>query len=245
MIERVGVGTIAKASSGDLVPGLPADIAANDILLCFAGDSDIVATLPMDVAWTPTAVPAYPLNAAHWHRYDGVTPPDTTVTYTGAVAAAAFIVAYRGCHTEGHPFDFNVFDDGMGNPVQVFAPAGPIASPTINFSGMTPTYIGDMVICAWRTNLFGPNSAIRDAYPEVTTVLDDGFTGVGGAVGFGFADGINPSGDPPGPNPRGSTYSAAVSGIASIMLLRQDGAVGIPGGTAMYSVSSPRPGEVQ
>jgi hypothetical protein len=245
MIERVGIGTIAKASSGDLVPGLPAGIALNDILLCYATSSDNIV-FAMDPAWSDTlynkSLPGTPSAAALWHRYDGVTPPDTTVTYTGAVAAGAYIVAYRGCHAEDHPFDSNMIDDGMGNNVEIIAHAqagGPIA---VSWANLTSRYVGNMVVAAWHINLFGTMGPLLDSYPDVTFALDDGFTGVGGSVGFGFADGINPSGDPPGVSGYRSSYSGSMVGYGGILLLRQDGAVGPPSPTAHYDVSRHQPG---
>jgi hypothetical protein len=76
----------------------------------------------------------------------------------------------------------------------------------------------------------------------VIIALDDGFTGVGGSVGFGFADGINPSGAPPGITGYRSTYSGSMMGYGSTLHLRQDGAIGPLSPTAMYDVSRRQPG---
>ena len=253
MIERVGIGTVAKVASGNMVPGLPADLEVDDILLCFAAVrlSVGIATPAMDPEWQMPAeydagfgilyseqllFSVVPLHAVRWLRYTG-TPPDTTVNYADTLGAASWIVAYRGCEVEGEPFDSFQLYDSSGIPIAKILASFWYTTPTsvtITYPAMTPKWIGDMVVCSWCTSGQGTNGPILGSDPEVVPVLDD-TTALGSGLSFGFADAIS-TGALPIPL-RNSTFSVTGTNTGAIMLLKPKDATGVLSPTAQYAVS--------
>jgi hypothetical protein len=114
-------------------PGLPAGIQTNDILILFAvqqiGATGPSATVSAD--WTRIYVVTSGLDGgefqgavkqiAWWHRYDGATSPDTTVTtYFDNAHYASRIVAIRGAptgvvpvHTYSITWDSSAFNEDV------------------------------------------------------------------------------------------------------------------------------------
>jgi hypothetical protein len=108
-ITFVSAGTEGSAASGNITPGIPASIAANDILIMAYHGSDQVA-VTVDAAWTAAVTQANGGGTTSrmgvwWHRYDGVTPPSALITHTAGVTPIAGIAAFRGCKTSGSPIN--------------------------------------------------------------------------------------------------------------------------------------------
>jgi hypothetical protein len=101
-ITRVGWGTVAAAASGNVTPGLPTNIAADDLLICIVHSSDQVSH-SMDAAWTQIVQGnggGTTSRLSVWrHKYDGSTDPSRVVTHASGQSPIARIVAFRGVDT--------------------------------------------------------------------------------------------------------------------------------------------------
>ena len=116
----VGAGTESSVASGNMTPGLPAGIQANDILVMLTAqqaNADTTAEFSVSANWTKIYVVTSAgvgggtlRQTVWWHRYDGSTNPGTTVTAgsAGTTHNAARIIAIRGAPTSGDPV--NAYD---------------------------------------------------------------------------------------------------------------------------------------
>ena len=97
-ITYVGSGTAATASSGNVSPGLPAGIAANDILICVVESRDNVTHSMSGWTLMSSATSGSGHRASlFWRRSTGSDP--TTVTHSGGGGIGARIMAFRGVDT--------------------------------------------------------------------------------------------------------------------------------------------------
>lgn len=98
-ITRVGIGSEGSAASGNVTPGLPANIIADDLLILVMHSSDRVAHT-MAAAWTQIVQGnggGTTSRLSVWrHKYDGGTDPSRVVTHSGGQSPIARIVAFRG-----------------------------------------------------------------------------------------------------------------------------------------------------
>jgi hypothetical protein len=107
-VTFVSAGTEGSAASGNVSPGLPAGIQADDVLVCVYHTSDQTA-VTMTGDWTPVVQGngggTTSRLAVWWHRYNGVSSPSTTVTNAAGQTPIGGIAAFRGCKTSGSPVD--------------------------------------------------------------------------------------------------------------------------------------------
>lgn len=102
----VAAGTEGSAASGNITPGIPAGIQADDILIMVYHGSDQVA-VTVDAAWTQIVQGNGGGTTSRlgvwWHRYDGVTAPSALITHASGQTPIAGIAAFRGYKRTGSP----------------------------------------------------------------------------------------------------------------------------------------------
>lgn len=108
-ISHVTAGTEGSGGSGNVTPGLPGSLAANDILICTVHSTDQVAHSMNATYWSQIVQGngggTTSRLSAWWHRYDGSTDPDRVVTHTAGDTIIAGISAFRGCLRTGSPIE--------------------------------------------------------------------------------------------------------------------------------------------
>lgn len=106
-ITFVAAGTAGAAASGNVVPGMPAGVSANDILICVAHTGEQTA-MSMSGDWTEIVQAngggTSSRMAVFYCRYSG-SAPDTTVSSATASSIISGIAAFRGCVASGSPVD--------------------------------------------------------------------------------------------------------------------------------------------
>ncbi len=177
----VNVGTSATSAAA-ITPGLPASIAANDILIYIAETE--LQTLTVDGVWT--AAPESPISCSGaatetrlfvwYHRYDGANSPSTTTNDSGDHQTGQ-IAAYRGCVTTGDPFDVTSSGNSTTN------------STALSITGDTTTVADCLVIAAasFTTNVTSGSWANTDL-SDLNERIDVG-TGGGSAGAIALVEG--------------------------------------------------------
>lgn len=101
-VTRVGIGSEGSAANGNVTPGLPPNIVADDLLILVMHSSDQISHT-MDAAWTQIVQGnggGTTSRLSVWrHKYDGSTDPSRVVTHSGGQSPIARIVAFRGVDT--------------------------------------------------------------------------------------------------------------------------------------------------
>lgn len=118
-ISFVNVGTIALVGSGDLIPGIPASIANNDILICTLHQREnVVSTIT--AGWTlKVSGNGDTINrlSVWWKRTTG-SESAPTITHLAGDSSIAAITAWRGAVTSGDPFDVvGTVQNNAGSPI--------------------------------------------------------------------------------------------------------------------------------
>jgi hypothetical protein len=169
-ITFVNVGTVATATSGDVIPGLPSDWAADDIHICIISSYDnIHNSMPAGwFTWVNNTHSGTTCNfSVYWRRAvagDG----NPTVTHTLGSYISAAIVGYRGCSKGATPADGTRSSFSASSTKITF---GSVTSNTNNTMGLEigcsrlqrtcSTYTGDPTP---TERLDQPNTA---NYPEI------------------------------------------------------------------------------
>jgi hypothetical protein len=122
-ISFIAAGTAGTAGSGDVTPGAPASILAGDILILCGHSRDNVAW-SVDNGYTNIVTGnADSLNRLEvwWKRTTGV-ETTTTVTHTAGNSISVRVYAYRGCKTNGVPWDVaGAVQANAGSPISTAA----------------------------------------------------------------------------------------------------------------------------
>ena len=184
----------AGTAAGDIIaitPGLPAGIAADDILLLFLETANQAVTIPTPNGGTWTEVTDSPQGTGaaggasatrltvFWSRYNGTQGAPTTDDPGDHVYGV--ILAFRGCITSGNPWDVTSGD------VQA------TADTTVEIPGDTTTVVDCLVVVATVDNQDSVSSTRYSAWTnaDLATVTEqsDGGTAAGNGGGIGVATG--------------------------------------------------------
>lgn len=179
-IVPVNVGTEGSAASGNVTPGLPASLLANDILICVVHSTDQVAHSMNGTYWSQIQQGNGGGTTSRlswwWHRYDGSTDPDRVVTHASGDTIVAGIIAYRGCVR-------------TGSPINTSSAVAGGTDATMEAATITPSVDGCMLLHAhgagddnnvtqlsgWTTRFEDSGGGTQGAY--VSTLGTDGMVG--------------------------------------------------------------------
>jgi hypothetical protein len=225
-IAYVAVGSSSAVASGDMTPGLPAGIAADDILISACAQRDDVAPT-MTGDWTPiydVNVSAGRRAAAWWHRYDGSTSPDTTITRAAGDSGSARITAFSGCITTGSPIDtFDTF-------------AHTVNATTCTYPSVVPSAANYELVFIHHAMNNGAVGQIDGANPVPTERWD--FQNAGGLdTGLSLAHGPRTTADASGA--RSATELAAGHHVQGVIVLKLPGGTDTPQAVAASGTGTP------
>jgi hypothetical protein len=234
-IARRAVGTVATSNGvSNMLPGIPAGNAANDILVMVATVGGSVTTT-MPAGWTQKISRANGANhklEVWWKRaVGGETSP--SVAFSAATDAVGRIVSYSGCVTSGDPF--NAFDS------QANASSATGTSPAI-----TPTVTNSMILFVggWSTTGSGTptSSGYSGTNPAFTESIDNTFSAGTFNTAVCAADGLSTSTSSLGT--RTCTWTAADVNSAGMLALSEATSgvtVALSGSAISYSAGTLAP----
>jgi hypothetical protein len=187
----VAAGTAANTATGggtSITPGLPAGIAADDILVVAieAANEPINATTGWTNIGSGTVAQATGLITGltlRWHRYTG-SAPSTTFTLTTGNHLVGRIAAFRGCVTAGSPINGTpavLSDNGTTTAFSIPAGTTSVADCLVVAAVATGTDVTSLVHATGWTNA-------SLASPAVTEFFDN-WNATGNGGGFAAAYG--------------------------------------------------------
>lgn len=170
-ISHVNFGAAASANGGNVAPGLPASLAADDVMvMAVAADDNVACTITGWTVFGELNNGAGFRSTFAWRRFvAGDTAP--TVTHTAGNSITAQIAAFRGVRTTGNPWD-----------VAPASQADSVATPspfTFTHPGLTATSDNNMIVLLAAIGDNNTHDAYAATSPATPTESFDSLTTLG------------------------------------------------------------------